>query len=210
MDAARFWDRAAPRYARQPIADLDAYEHTLIRTAEHLDERMRVLELGCGTGTTALRLAGQVAHLTGTDISPGMIEIAREKVAAHATANVEFAAADIATGRGLARLRPDAVLAFNVLHLVRDLDGALARIAALLPPGGIFVSKTPCLGGLGPVSAGFRVMIGAMQLVRKAPFVGFVSTGDLERGIERAGFEIVERGDFPKRPPRHFVVARKR
>ncbi len=39
----------------------------------------RVLELACGTGTVALEFAQKGCHVVGVDISPGMVQIAREK-----------------------------------------------------------------------------------------------------------------------------------
>ena len=57
---ARFWDRTSRKYAMGAIADQAGYERTLDRTHALLGSGDRVLELGCGTGTTALRLARDV------------------------------------------------------------------------------------------------------------------------------------------------------
>ena len=75
--ATRFWDKTAGRCAKMPIRDVEAYEYTLERTRSYLAKTDGVLELGCGTGSTALLLAGSVAGITGNDISPNMIGIAR-------------------------------------------------------------------------------------------------------------------------------------
>src|SRR5262249_9010493 len=48
---ARFWDRAARKYAAGRIADMPGYERTLERTRHYLKRSDKVLELGCGTGT---------------------------------------------------------------------------------------------------------------------------------------------------------------
>ncbi len=52
------------------------------RMAEQVGAGERVLDLGCGTGSLALRLAGRAARVTGIDISPAMLDVAREKVEA--------------------------------------------------------------------------------------------------------------------------------
>ena len=78
---ARFWDRSSRKYAKSSIADLNGYERTLERTRAYLQPGDSVLELGCGTGTTALRLADGVQSYLATDISGGMIAIAEEKLA---------------------------------------------------------------------------------------------------------------------------------
>ncbi len=57
---AKFWDRAAPKYAASKIADTGGYERSLERMRALLNPDFTVLELGCGTGSTALRLAGGV------------------------------------------------------------------------------------------------------------------------------------------------------
>ncbi len=73
VNDARFWDRTSSRYARSAISDPAGYERTLDRTRGLLKPQDRVLELGCGTGSTALRLASSVQSYLATDISTGMI-----------------------------------------------------------------------------------------------------------------------------------------
>src|SRR5690606_29493786 len=85
---SHFWDRKARGYARQPIADESAYEATLDRVKAHLTPRDRVLEVGCGTGSTALKLAPFAGELLATDGSREMTAIANEKAATAACANV--------------------------------------------------------------------------------------------------------------------------
>ena len=203
---ARFWDGVARRYAARPVRDAAAYATTLERTRSHLATTDRVLELGCGTGTTALTLAPDTGHLTGCDISGGMIAIAREKLADHPDVSVEFRQAD-AFDDAFSPGQFDAVLAFNLLHLLEDRPATLARVRTLLKPGGVFISKTVCLGRN---AWHFRALVGALRLVGKAPpNIGFLDVQQLDRAIAAAGFEIVETGNYPEKPPSRFVVARK-
>ena len=53
------------------------------------------------------------------------------------------------------------------------------------------------------------LLIPLMQLMGKAPYVRFETIAELDQRIGRAGFEIVETGNYPVRPPNHFVVARR-
>lgn len=204
MTDAAFWDRIAPKYAKSAISNPGAYEETLARTKSHLGPEARVLELGCGTGSTALKLAPGTARYVGTDISAGMIGIARGKAAEGEPAPEFRTAASVA--RAFAGERFDTVLAFNLLHLVPDLEADLAAIHAHLPEGGLFISKTPALRGRWYL----RPVVLAMRLIGKAPgTVRFLGVGELDAMIAAAGFRIVETGLYPPSTPSRFVVARK-
>lgn len=77
------FDSLAPTYD-----DTFAYTHIgrYLRRQVHacLDRHFRagdyVLELGCGTGEDALYLAGRGVRVTATDVSEGMLEVARAKL----------------------------------------------------------------------------------------------------------------------------------
>lgn len=204
----RFWDRVSRKYAATKIADPQGYERTIERTRQHLKPADAVVEFGCGTGTTALRLASAAARYVATDISPAMIEIAREKAQAEGVSGVEFAVATLAAPPW-PDASFDAALAFNLLHLVPDRAGAMARIRALLKPGGLFISKTPCLGEANPI---YRVLVPMMQMFGQAPYVAFFTAAELEADVAAAGFDIAVRERHASRgkDPRPFLVARKR
>ncbi|MGP6086799.1 class I SAM-dependent methyltransferase [Antarctobacter jejuensis] len=201
MTAAAFWDNIAEKYSKQPIGNMDAYEATLERVRHWLRPEMEVLEIGCGTGTTALKLSGSARAILGTDLSGEMVRIANEKAAEVPHVRFETASAEQA-GAGQ---RFDVVMAFNLLHLVEDPAAVSAHVRGLLAPGGLFISKTPCLGG----KPWFRPLIWALQLVGKAPKpVQYLRPAQVEATLRAAGFEIVETGGYPKKLPSHFVVAR--
>ncbi len=203
MTDIAFWDRIAPRYARSKISNLPAYEATLAEVRRRLTPRDRVLETGCGTGSTALKLAPQVAEYTATDIAPAMIAQARAK---QAPDNLRFAAAAAAPADAAAPGSYDAVLSFNLLHLVRDLDAVLAEAHGLLRPGGLYITKTPCLGNMNPL---LRLLIPVLRAVGKAPWVHVFTRDELERRIRAAGFEIDEARSFTGAPAVWYVVARR-
>ncbi len=203
---ARFWDRTSRKYAAAKISDQAGYERSLERTLALLGPADRVLELGCGTGTTALRLAGGVQSYLATDISAEMIAIAEEKHAARPVPALVFRTATAEALDG----QFDAVLAFNYLHLVRDLPGTLNRIHALLAAEGLFISKTPCLGDMNPLIR--FALLPAMRAIGKAPYVSVFRAAELSQSISAAGFEIsaTENHATKGNGARPYIVARKR
>lgn len=205
---ARFWDRIADKYAADPIADMGGYETTLRRVQALLSPDHDVLEIGCGTGTTALRLAPFTRRLLATDVSAAMIAIARQKLAAGPIAQLSFAVADAEVPLD----RPgayDAVLAFNLLHLVTDLDHTLKLAAQALRPGGLLISKTACIAELNPLIR--YVALPLMRAFGKAPHVLCFGADALAASIARQGLEIlaVERHGTRGKDFRVFILARK-
>ncbi len=205
--SAAFWDKIAPKYATDPIKDMDAYEYTLGRTLSYLGTEDRVLELGCGTGSTAVLIAPHVRELVGTDLSAGMIDIARGKAAD--LDNVDFR---VMTAEAAAKLNEpfDAVMCYSLLHLLDRFEDVLADVHRMLPEGGYFISKTSCIADkvFGFKRHLIKVMIPVMQAFGKAPPVRSFTQKYLEDAITFAGFEIVEAGNFPATA--RYIVARKR
>lgn len=203
-DDARFWDRIARKYARDPIRNLPAYEATLARTRAYLRSSDKVLEIGCGTASTALILAPDVAHYTASDFSAEMVEIGREKTWETSAQNIDNVHGVIGSA-GLDG-RYDAILAFNVLHLLPDTEATIERIHAQLPPGGYFISKTPAIAD---GAWWMRPLVRVMVLYYRSLSVRFLSRADLQRMMVDKGFSIVETGDYSPRTPSHFIVAQK-
>ena len=205
---ARFWDRIARKYAADPIADMAGYEATLRRVQGLLTLEQAVLEIGCGTGSTALRLAPFTGRLLATDVSSHMIAIAREKLAAQPVPQLSFAVADADAPMA----RPgeyDAVLAFNLLHLVSDLDGALGAVVQALRPGGRLISKTACIAEMNPLIPWLAIPL--MRAIGKAPDVLCFDAEALQAAMVRQGLmiEAVERHGTKGKDIRVFIVARK-
>jgi ubiquinone/menaquinone biosynthesis C-methylase UbiE len=204
---ARFWDRIARRYATDPIKDMAGYERTVARTRRLLSASATVLEVGCGTGTTALKLAPSVSRIFATDVSAEMIAIAQEKAAAETVKNVTFTVGSASSDLGAEALY-DAVLAFNVLHLIDDRAATLAMARRALKPGGLLISKTPCLSEMNPF---IQIAVPIAQWLGKAPSVSFFDAAGLETEIVHAGFDIIERARHGsgRKDPRIFLVAQK-
>ena len=141
----KFWDKAAEKYAKQPIADEAAYQKKLAVTRDYFRPDMEVLEFGCGTGSTAILHAPYVKHIRAIDFSKNMIAIAQTKAAAQNIQNVTFEPASI-DELNVPDSTCDAVLGLNVLHLLENKEAAIAKVYNMLQPGGLFITSTACLG----------------------------------------------------------------
>ncbi|MEQ9448459.1 MAG: class I SAM-dependent methyltransferase, partial [Rhodospirillaceae bacterium] len=128
---SHFWDKTAAKYARSPVRNPEAYALTMERSISYLSPEHDVLEIGCGTGTTALIQAPNVRHITASDVSANMIEIAKVKARDQNIQNVTFVQAP-APGPQMTPETFDAVLAYNVLHLLKDLPAVLRAVHAAL------------------------------------------------------------------------------
>jgi 2-polyprenyl-3-methyl-5-hydroxy-6-metoxy-1,4-benzoquinol methylase len=110
--------------------DHNAYYHRLL-LAQLPQRRDRVLDLGCGAGSFATRLARRVEHVDAVDRSAAMIELARQRT----PDNVTCIRADVLTDP-LPAGAYDAIFSISALHHM-PLPDALLRFAALLRPGGV-------------------------------------------------------------------------
>jgi ubiquinone/menaquinone biosynthesis C-methylase UbiE len=205
MSTASFWDKTARKYAARPVPDEIAYQDTLARTRSYLKSDDHLLEIGCGTGSTALQLAPSVARITATDISAQMLAIAEGKLADDAPKNIDFL--QVAALKPLAAAPFDAICAFSILHLIEgDLSATLVHLKSQVKPGGYVISKTACVGDMNRM---IPWVIRVMQMFKKAPYLNVFGAQQLETAFRDAEFEVVETGHFGKNKTAHFIVARR-
>lgn len=100
---------------------------------------LRVLDLGCGPGHYAEELLRRGADVVAVDVTPRMVELARERVGDRATvlradAGEPLAFAEDATF--------DVVLAALMLDYIDDWRPLFCELARVLRPGGRFVFST--------------------------------------------------------------------
>ena len=200
---ARFWDRIAKRYARKAVPDQAVYETKLEKTGSYLQPDDRVLEIGCGTGTTALHHAPRASHILATDISAKMIDIAREKARVSGVDNVRFEVSsidDLDTTPG----QYDMILAHSILHLVADVPHTLGQLRLMLKPGGLLISNTQCIGD----SAAWLGWIAPLgRVLGLLPRVNVFREREFLQWIGDSGFDFEEIWQ-PKPKASHYIVAR--
>ena len=202
----RFWDKAAEKYAKSPIGDEATYQKKLAETQSYLGPDMRIVEFGCGTGTTAIHHAPHVQHIDATDISEKMLEIGRDKARDAGIDNITFTRGTLAE-LDAADASVDAVLGLNVIHLVPDRDAVIAEVARILKPGGVFVSSTACLGQ--SYLRFIKLLVPLGKLLGLMPDVYILTEDELADEVTRAGFEIERQWHHGKKGIAVFMIARK-
>ena len=200
-----FWNKLADKYSQRQISDEAAYQKKLDATREYFRSDMEVLEIGCGTGSTAIAHAPFVKHIRATDLSPRMIEIAKDKAKGAGIDNVTFEALSV-DALDVPAAGFDAIMAHNLLHLLDDRQRAIADIHTMLKPGGVFVSSTACIGDM---MLPLRLIIPVGRFLRLFPLVKVFTATELKASLDNAGFEI----DYEWQPKKYaaaFIICRKR
>jgi ubiquinone/menaquinone biosynthesis C-methylase UbiE len=200
-----FWNKLADKYSRRAVADEASYQKKLAVTREYFQPDMEVLEIGCGTGSTAIEHAPFVKHIRATDLSTRMVEIAKEKARAAGIDNVTFEALSV-DALDVPDASIDVVMAHNVLHLLENKEQAITDVHRMLRPGGVFASSTACIGDM---LLPLRLIIPVGRFLRLFPLVKVFSIAELKDSLENAGFEI----DYewqPKKNAAVFIICRKR
>ena len=102
---------------------------------------VRIIDLGCGQGTQALRLARRGYEVTGVDASPGLLarferDLAAEPAVVRGRVRVEHGLIEDYAERGRVSPLP-VVLCHGVLMYSADPDPVLSVIARMTAPGGL-------------------------------------------------------------------------
>lgn len=105
-----------------------------IRSVIALPATGRALEFGCGTGLVTLSLAPHLAHMTGMDGSPAMLEVLRRKCADRHIINVTTLQGNVPAD--LPDDRFDLITSTLTLHHVANVASLLNALFARLVPGG--------------------------------------------------------------------------
>lgn len=136
------FDRFSQTYDEQLVDQLEyRVPNRILELLEELDPELQTaLDLGCGTGLMGEAIEPRVQHLVGVDLSPGMIEKARQKgvyQSLHVAELTEFMNSETAKDRDW-----DLVVAADVFIYIGDLAPIFQATTPRLSANGVFVFST--------------------------------------------------------------------
>jgi len=145
----------------------------------------RVLDLGCGTGHLTNQIALTGARVTGLDISPAMIEQARQNYPV-----LEFVQTDASDFRFTEPF--DAVFSNAALHWVKRAEAVVECIARALKPGGRFVAEFGGKGNVAAIHTALQHALRALGLSRNEEWNPwyYPSVGEYASLLERHGLAV--------------------
>jgi ubiquinone/menaquinone biosynthesis C-methylase UbiE len=202
--SARFWNRIATRYSRKPVPDEEIYKKKLEITQSYFRPEMKLLEIGCGTGSTALTHASQVSHILAIDFSEKMIELAETKRNSAGIRNVDFECRTFKV-LNLPDNSFDIVLGLSILHLLESWNETIQNVYSLLKPGGWFISSTVCIADSMKL---FKFIAPIGRSIGLLPELAIFTRDELVQGLCSAGF-ILEHEWQPEKNQAIFIVVQK-
>jgi 2-polyprenyl-6-hydroxyphenyl methylase/3-demethylubiquinone-9 3-methyltransferase len=200
--SSRFWD---PRGEFRPLHLLNPVRARFVAERVKL-AGSRVLDVGCGGGLLAETLARGGAKVTGIDLAPGMIEVARLH-AAEQGLDIDYrgsSAEEIGEG-GF-----DVVTCMEMLEHVPEPARMTATLASLVRPGGaVFISTINR-----NLKSFLLAIVGAEYLLKLIPrgtheYERLIRPAELARWARSAGLEMREMAGIELNPlTEHCTLSR--
>lgn len=137
-----WWDKGCFLY--QMTGDrCDYIESGLIRVfGKGSLAQQEILEVGCGGGLICEQLSHRGAIMVGIDPSPGALATARKHAQEQGLGHSIYYQQGYAESLPYADSSFSAIVCFDVLEHVRDLNATIKEVARVLAPGGVFVFDT--------------------------------------------------------------------
>jgi predicted TPR repeat methyltransferase len=207
------FDQYAPRFDSELIGTLGYRAPALLRTAIEAARKAQcrafafgaMLDLGCGTGLGGAALRDRVTHLTGVDLSTGMIALAQQKKIydrLEADDIERFLAGEIAAGRTYSL-----IAAADVFAYLGSLTGVCAAAARVMADGALFAFTLETHPGNGVLlGEGLRYAHGAAHVRTALADLEILELTDVstrnEAGVPVPGLLVVAQRNKPRPKPK--------
>lgn len=184
--AQRWWDPAGPQKA---LHALNPVRLGYVAERCHLRDSA-VLDVGCGGGLLSEAMALGGARVTGIDLAPNLLKVARLH-GLESGLKVDYREVSVEALAAEAPAAFDAVTCMEMLEHVPDPASVIDACARLLKPGGrLFVStlnRTPAAFAL--------AIVGAEYIARLLPrgthqYRDFIKPSELDTWLRAAGLEL--------------------
>jgi ubiquinone/menaquinone biosynthesis C-methylase UbiE len=135
--AASSYNAAADHFDDEPLSFWDLIGKRTVTNLK-LPVGAKILDVGCGTGASALPAAQEVGKngfVVGVDLAARLLDRARAKASAASLDNVEFRVADM-TALNYPDESFDAVVSVFSIFFVPDMEGLVRELWRMVRPGG--------------------------------------------------------------------------
>jgi len=140
----------------------------------------RLLDAGCGTGALAVEAARRGAHVVAIDLSPTLVQLARDRLPVDLAGRIDFRSGDMldpALGRFDHAVGMDSLIHYEPVDVVRALESLAPRIGSSMLF--TFAPRTPLLAAMHAVGRVF-------PRADRAPAIVPVAERDLRERMERS------------------------
>jgi ABC-2 type transport system ATP-binding protein len=191
---SQYWSKVARKYDYVVDLQIGGKTRSLVRERLAKEKRLGTLvEFGCGTGFYTGVLAEKADSVVATDISPGMLAVAKEQIKAE---NVKFQLEDCQKTSFLDGVFDTAFLSL-VIHFTEP-EKTLAEMRRVLKPGGtlIITNLDPgALNILNRIRCAGRVIYYGLARFRAKPPKGsadhLLTEEQLCGLLRKSGFEVL-------------------
>ncbi len=191
MDVSGSYDTVAGEYAARIVDELrhKPFDRDLLdRFAARVAGRGTVADVGCGPGHVARYLAERGVSVTGIDLSPGMVDVARRL-----NPGIEFQSGDLRSIDAPDGAWAGIVAFYSLIHIPRaGVVDALREFRRVLQPDGLVLIAFH--GG-----DEVRHLDEWWEQPVDVDFV-FFTADEMARYLAGAGFELLERYERPPYP----------
>lgn len=190
------WDACAEKYL--PFLRQLAPFHSFMLDRLNPQPGEQVLDVATGPGEPAMSIAAKVApegHVTGVDLSPSMVKVAKKNAAKRMLKNIDFLTMDAEKLRLPSEHYDTATSCFG-FQIITNPDAAIAELFRILKPGGRAALTVWSKGDKTPA---LNVIIGPMLEHAEPDENGYLPTpyelggqGELAGKLEKQGFTDTE------------------
>lgn len=205
----KIWNEISYRYDKQNQHLEEAFAKSIENSKNLINEDDKVLEIGCGTGIVALGVAEKTENIKALDLSKEMIKVAKEKAESEGKDHIEFLVGD-GYNTDYEDESFDAVLMFNLLHIIKEPATQIREAKRVLKKGGKLITATDCYSE--PVRFGVKWRLILQNILHKFNFLPYINNFKIEELKElftQEGFKIIEEEVLYEEPVNYYIALEK-